>query len=314
MKETVLLTGAAGFIGAATAKYLLKKNFKVVVVVRKESDLWRIQSIKKDITVVRADLTNFKQVDKLFVKFKPKYVIHLATHGVYAREKGDRDRIILGNYQMTYNLLEAASALGTVQKFINSGSVFEYGSQYGRVKETDIDITDVINDYSATKFATTALASSYYDKLSIITLRYFTAYGPCEDESRFIRKAITNAIGNEQIEIAPNVIRDFIFVDDIADGIYKSLSAPTKSEVINIGSGEKHTLEQVATLIVKQTNSKSKIILNNKYKRDKDSACWADIKKAAKLLKWNPKTTIAKGIKETVEWLAIRDGKRKEEK
>jgi len=87
-------------------------------------------------------------------------------------------------------------------------------------------------------------------------------------------------------------------------GINEALSSKVKGEVINVGSGKKETLESVAKIIIKETKSKSKIILNDEYKRAKDSACWADISKAKQLLNWEPKYSIAKGIEETVKWLA----------
>lgn len=291
IKKTVLVTGAGGFIGSVVCN-LLENKFNVIGV---DNNPTRNAS-----KIIKVDLTDRLQVNKLFKKYKPDVVLHLATHGVYQYQQKDFEKIVLGNYIMALNLLEASKEFG-VRKFVNTGSVFEYGSRPGKVKETDVALNDILNQYSAVKMATTALANSYTTFFNVVTLRPFTAFGPLEDSTRFIKSTIEKALKNEQIKIVKGVVRDFIFVEDLAKAYENSveIDVPTGS-VINIGSGKKVSLEMVARLVKKITKSNSEIIFDETYKRPKDSACYADISLAKKLLKWQPELTLLQGLQKMI--------------
>ncbi len=301
MANKILVTGASGFIGSFVCHQLV--NYNIVAAVSPFSKSTRINDLKRKIKIMPVNLSDYEDVRKIIKLVKPDCVIHLATHGVYAYQQNDEERIAVDNYQMTFNLLSLSSKMG-VKKFINTGSVFEYGSQKGKVKENDVNLNDILNQYSAIKMATTALTNSYADKLQVITLRPFTTYGPMEDESRFIRATIHRALENNPIEIAKNVVRDFVYVNDVAEAYLKAEKVDYNSgEIINIGSGKKSTLENVSSLIKKISKSESKIVYKEKYTRGKESACWADISKAKKVLKWYPKTSLKDGLKKTIDWV-----------
>jgi len=301
MTNSILVTGASGFIGSWVCKKLIGRN--VVAAVSPFSNPTRLTGLDKDLTVVKVDLANSKEVEILFKKYKPKFIIHLATHGVYQYQQKDIERIIVDNYLMTANLLSFSVKYG-VTKFINTGSVFEYGSQNKKVKEEDVSLGDIINEYSAIKIATTALTNSYSVKLDVITLRPFTTYGPFEDETRFVAATINRALKNEEIKLVKGVVRDFVYVEDVANAFVKALKVDFKSgEIVNIACGQKQTLESTASLIRKITNSKSKIIVDPKYKRSKESACWADITKAKIILKWQPEYDFETGLRKSVDFL-----------
>jgi len=293
----VLVTGAGGFIGAEVCKQLLKNKYRVIAVVSPFSKSSRLDDIKNKITITKCNLADEKSVEKIFKKNKPEHVLHLATHGVYTYQQQDVDRIVTDNFLMTVNLLKMSEKYN-VKKFINTGSVFEYGSHRGKVKETDVNLSDILNKYSAVKMATTALVNSYSDKLQVITLRPFTTYGPDEDSTRFMKATIKRALNNEPIRIVKGVVRDFIFVEDVANAYIKSLKNNFISgEVLSIASGKKQTLDNVTMIVKKLVKSKSEIIFDEKYVRSKESACFADISKAKKTIKWSPKFTILQGIK-----------------
>ncbi len=300
--KTILITGASGFIGSWVVRKTFNK-YKVIAVVSPFSKSNRLNEIKDKVTIIKKDLSDYKAVEQLFKKYKPWAVLHLATHGVYQYQQSDNERIEVGNYLITNNLL-SASVKFEVEKFINTGTVFEYGSQKRKVKENDTSLDDILNRYSAVKMATTALANAYSSILKVITLRPFTTYGPLEDSSRFFRATIERALNNESLRIVKNVIRDFVYVEDVAEAYLKAIQINYVSgEIINIASGEKSNLQLAANLIKKITKSKSKIIFDNQYKRKKESACWADISKAKKILNWKPKTSLEQGIKKTIDSL-----------
>jgi nucleoside-diphosphate-sugar epimerase len=300
--DKVLVTGAGGFIGSWVCRKICKK-YSVIAAVDPFSDAWRLDDIKKDLIIEKINLNDSSEVENLIKKYKPYSVLHLATHGVYSYQQKDIYRIIVDNYLMLYNLLDSSLKHG-VKKFVNTGSVFEYGGQNKKVKERDVDLKDIINSYSAVKIATTVLANSYMDRLKVITLRPFTCYGPYEDESRMIRATITRALNNESIRIVNKVVRDFVYVGDVAVAYQNALECNFQSgEIINIGSGKKVVINDVAKLIKKLTNSNSDIAIDSTYKRNRESACWADIQRARLVLGWSPKTDIQSGLKVTIDWI-----------
>ncbi len=292
MKKNYLVTGANGFIGSWVVRELIKNNIDTVAIISPESDAWRLKQVSSKVKVVKADLRDRRETKKTIKNARPDYIMHLATHGVYSYQQKDARNILIGNYQMTTNLLEAARKI-KLTKFINTGSVFEYGTRAGKVAEKDVDISDILNKYSAIKIATTALACSYSEELPIITLRPFTNFGPLEDKARFIHTAIKQCLNGNEIRVAPGVVRDFVYVKDVARAYLAACNSKAQSgEIINIGSGKKHILLEVATIIKELTDSKVKIVEDASFSRSKDSRCWADIQKAKKIINWEPKYTL----------------------
>jgi len=302
MSKTIIITGAGGFVGYWVTKRLLQK-YKVIAITSPFSNSIRLDDIKEKLEVLKLDLSNTESVRNLFDKYKPWAVLHLATHGVYQYQQKDEKRIVIDNYKMAANLLDSSIVSG-VEKFINTGSVFEYGSKVGKVKEEDVDLTDILNKYSAVKMATTALANSYAGKIEVITLRPFTVYGPLEDNTRFVSSTIKRAKNNDPIRIVKGVVRDFVYIEDVAEAYQKALETKFPSgQILSIGSGKKHNLDETALLIKKLTNSDSEIVYDESYKRSKESACWADISKAEEVLDWEPKHTILQGIQKMLYFL-----------
>lgn len=302
MKKNYLVTGANGFIGSWVVRELIKKKNDTVAVISPESNARRLKQVSSKIKIARVDLRSRNKTEELIKNTRPDYVLHLATHGVYSYQQKDARKIAIGNYQIATNLLEAARKT-KIKKFINTGSVFEYGTQAGKVSEKDVDISDILNKYSAVKIATTALACSYSEELQVVTLRPFTNFGPLEDEARFIHTAIKRCLNEDEIRVAPGVVRDFIYVKDVARAYIAACNTQVLSgEIINIGSGKKHILLEVAKTIKELTDSKAKIVEDASFSRPRDSRCWADIQKAKKILSWEPKYTLKEALKETIRW------------
>jgi nucleoside-diphosphate-sugar epimerase len=309
--KKVLLTGAAGFIGSHVARKLVRKGYEVIAPVKSTSDLWRIKDIKSKLVLSRIDLTDFAQVARLLKKHKPNYIVHCATRGVYPQQWSNRKEIIDGNYLMNVNLLEACSQMADklkLKRFINTGSVFEYGSRPGKMKEDRVNFVDNLNLYSASKKATTILSHSppYIDQFPIVTLRPFTAYGPYGARSRFIEATILRCLNGEDVRIVPGVIRDFVYVEDVADAYVKTLtSKKCVDEILNVGSGEAHSLEETSEMVRNLTKAKVKIVVDKSYKRSRDSRCWADLSKAKKLLNWKPQNSLRTNMLNTIDWYRV---------
>jgi nucleoside-diphosphate-sugar epimerase len=104
------------------------------------------------------------------------------------------------------------------------------------------------------------------------------------------------------VRIAPGVVRDFIFIPDLVKATLLASRACLSGKIINIGSGTGVTLEQMAIKIKSLSGSSSPIVLDHIYTRKKDSACWADISQAHKLIGWSPKHSLDQGLATTISW------------
>ena len=300
MRKTYLITGSAGFIGSHLSRRLWQKNKNVYFLVRPKSDLWRIKDLPKK-NIIKCDITNLKNLTKIIKQINPTHIVHLATYGVYRNQK-DLKKIIDVNLEGTLNLFKASRSLKNLKILINTGSVYEYGSLKGKMKESTV--AKARNIYDATKISTTAFAQAFtaLKILPICTIRPFTVYGPSEDKSRLVSTIISMVKRGENPRIAPDAIRDFIFIDDLVNGYLKALSVPSKviGETINLGSGKPTKIKDFVSLIISSLNSTINPIDAPEYTNPNDSCCWADIGKAKNILKWEPKTSNKKGIEETI--------------
>ncbi|MBT4552500.1 NAD(P)-dependent oxidoreductase [bacterium] len=301
MEKIYLITGAAGFIGSHLARRLYQQGENISLIVRPSSNLYRIKEIPSK-NVIECDITNLKSLTRIIKKVNPTHIIHFATHGVY-RNQTDINKIINVNLNGSLNLFKASTTLKNLELSINTGSVYEYGSLKGEMKESIV--AKARNIYDATKISTTALAQAFtsLELLPICTIRPFTAYGPTEDKSRLTSTIISMIKKGKNPRIAPNAIRDFIYIDDLIDGYIKVLNLPNAviGETINFGSGKPTKIKDFVSQIISSLGSKIETIDAPEYTNPNDSQCWADISKAETLLKWKPKTINKKGIEETIK-------------
>lgn len=299
--KKVFITGGNGFIGANLTKFLKSKNYKVSVLVKKNSNLWSLKEIIKNTTIYKADITNKKELERIMKKVNPDYIIHLASYGNSSNEN-DFKKIIDVNISGLINLLMASQSIN-YKKFIIAGSSSEYGFKEKPMTETDYLYPN--SYYSAAKGSATLLAQSYALKENkpIVILRPFSVYGPFEENNRFIPTVIKKALNKEKILVTKEEVkRDFIFIDDVVSAFYKTMKTRlNKGEIINIGTGKQYSNKQVVRKIEKILNLKLK--LGTFPKRAWDTNNWvANNQKAKKMLKWSPKFSIEEGLKKTIEW------------
>ena len=303
--KKVLITGGAGFIGANFVyKFLELKNI-VVVAERKGANLWRLEKVKKNITLFSVDLTDAKTVEKLIAKIKPDIVIHLAAYGAYQRFQQDISLTIDTNLKGTINLVNACQKVG-VEAFINTGTNSEYGIKNKPMKESDILEPD--NLYGITKSATSQYCQMMAKKFGfpVVTMRPFAVYGPFEEKGRLIPDIIKACLANTELTLSsPKSVRDFIYIDDLIEGYLAAIKniEKIKGEIFNLGSGKQYSIQDVVKIVKKMTKS----TINPQYgtikKVQTEPTIWmANISKAKKMLDWKPKHNIEQGLKKSIEW------------
>lgn len=314
--KTYLITGGAGFIGSTLADKLLKKNFKVVVV-DNFNDFYN-PNIKKD--NVRNNLNNpnykLEKIDirdeialgNVFDKNKIDGIFHLAA---MAGVRPSIENPLL--YQQvngigTQVVLEQAKKHNIKNLVMASSS-----SVYGNCKEVPFKenfIVDfAISPYAATKKANEVMAHVYHKlfDMNIIMLRFFTVFGPRQRPDLAINKFTRLMLEGKEIPMFGDgtTSRDYTFVDDIVDGIIKSMEYEEKNknvyEILNLGNSSPISLKGMINVIGKVLNIEP--VINQLPMQPGDvERTYADISKAKALIGYEPKTSFDDGIKKFVEW------------
>lgn len=308
--KKVLLTGAAGFIGAKTAEKLLTRGVEVVGVDNlndyydvnlKRLRLSQITSPK--FTFINLDIESKKYLDTVFKEHEFDVVFNLAARAGVRYSMENPSIYMTTNAQGSLNLLECMKD-NNVKKFVLASTSSLYAGQPMPFKE-DLAVNTPISPYAASKKAAEVMAYTYHYLygIDVSVVRYFTVYGPAgrPDMSPYIF-ADCLLKGKELPVFGDGTqSRDFTFVDDIAEGTILA-SKNVGYEIINLGGGNNpYTLLQMIELMEKYSGKKAKLNLQSKVKADMD-VTWADISKAKKLLGWEPKVSFEEGIRQLMSW------------
>lgn len=304
-QNTILVTGAAGFIGSNLVAKLVEQGCKVCILVKPSTNLARIQDLLLKVDCCRADLLDFNSLKRELEEIKPQGIFHLAASNIQSGVTAEDDEVVKTNILGTRNLLQALNQID-YDFFINVGSFLEYGPKPGPIKESELCAPTEL--YSITKLAATLYGQTVArrDNKPIITFRLFTPYGPAIQPGRLIYEVITRSLRNEEINLTqPNIARDFIFVEDIVNLLLeaKDKAKDYKGEIFNVGSGKATTLESIVNEVLKITGSNSKIKWGSFRTVAYDSEIWqADLSKTCSHFVWRPAYTLSAGLSKTVDW------------
>lgn len=316
-KSKILVTGGAGFIGSHVSKHLMDLGYKVVIVdnfndyydpALKEA---RINQFLKgyNFKLYRIDITNNKALRKIFEENKINKICHLAAiagvryslENPYIYEKTN----ILG----TLNLLELAKEF-KVKGFIYASSSSIYGNTQKKLLSEN-EIFRPISLYGATKATDELLAYTYHHLFGIpcTGLRYFTVYGPWGRPDMALYLFAKGIAKGRPIDVYNfgKMKRDFTYIDDIVDGTVAALEKNYDFEIFNLGAGRMVNLNYFIKLIEKELGKTAKKNLLPLQPGDVLSTL-ADIRKAKKMLGYNPKTSVEKGIKNFIQWFKEYEG------
>jgi len=303
-QKSILITGATGFIGSNLTRHLVGLGIHPHIILRKESNTWRINDVFSKIEPHYCDIVNKNDIENLIKQLKPQVIFHTAIYGGYAFQS-DIKRILDVNFYGTINLLNACEKID-YQLFVNSGSSSEYGIKNLPMKESDP--LEPENDYGISKAASTLYcqAAALRGKKPVVSLRFLSPYGYFEEGSRLIPSVILSCIKKEAIKCSsPEPVRDFVFIDDAIDAYIKTSEHIDKisGEIINIGGGKQHSVGDVVNKIVKIMDYKNGPEWNKITNARTEPKMWqADISKARKIIGWQPKYGLDEGLNKTIEW------------
>ncbi|HOZ37052.1 MAG TPA: GDP-mannose 4,6-dehydratase [bacterium] len=320
-RDNVILTGAAGFIGSNLAASLAKK-FNVIAIdnfiTGDEKNIDQLLQLP-NFVFIRHDineplnLDNYPELKKFQINVQGiSKIFNLACptapkdHAKYALE------IIGSNSSGVQNMLNLAVKYQSTFVHVSSQHIYGIPKDQNPIKEDYFGYTNPVGPRSAydegKRFSETIV--SYYQRqfgLDTKIARVFTTYGPrmALNEGRSVPDFIVNAINNEDLIIYgdENTKNTFCYIDDIVDGLIKLASSSVNSP-INLGHYEKYTLKSAAELIIKLTDSRSKIVYRNPewYVASYNIP---DITLAKETLGWFPLVGLEDGFERTIEFTKI---------
>lgn len=301
--QTILVTGATGFVGTCLVRVLLNLGCDVGIVIKPTSDVWRVADILDNVRVFKTDVTNAEGLRTVFQSFQPCYVFHLAAYGAYGFQT-NASEIVKTNVEGATNVLECVREFDC-KRLVIIGSSSEYGVVDGLMNESDLP--NPTNIYGATKVATSVLGQTYFRVYNcpVVILRPFSVYGPYEEPTRFIASVILAGLRGKSLELTKGEQkRDFIFMDDVILACLEAATNPRAlGEVFNIGSGKEYTLRDVGEEIMKLMEYPVELQWSALPYREGEMWRWqANISKARKMLGWHPLFDIKAGLSCTIEW------------
>lgn len=311
----ILLTGCAGFIGMHLSKRLLLEGNELIGIdnlnhyydVKLKIDRLRELEDFEKFIFKKIDISNQKDTLKLFEDYKFDCVINLAAQaGVRHSIKKPFD-YAESNLLGFMNIIEGCRQ-GNVKKLLYASSSSVYGGNL-KMPFSEMDpVNTPVSLYAATKRSNELIAHSYSHLYGIQTigLRFFSVYGPWGRPDMAYFSFTQDILASNPINIFNNgnMSRDFTYIDDIVESVYKifeSTSIENLSEIINIGNSESIEIEYFIKCI--ERNLKRDAVKNYLPMQDGDVvATYADIDKLVKLTGFVPQTPINEGIKKFIKW------------
>lgn len=338
--DVILLTGAAGFIGSSVTGSLLEQGHHVIGV-DDFNDHYDVACKYSNVVswlgnpkyeIYHLDIRDIDALRCLFHRYRIRQILHLAARPGVRASLQDPQLYVQTNVLGTQNLLEMAREF-SVENFVYASSSSVYGGSEIFPLSEKQNVDHPISPYAATKKANEVQASTYAKLFGIpVTgLRFFTVYGPKGRPDMSIRMFMEKLDRGEPIPMFGDgsFERDFTYVEDIVDGIVKSLrTARGKKgwdEVFNLGEFRTTTVRRMILLMVQSLGhweaSKSveemteedvqaeveKLVAAGIVARlpvplGDVPKTYADISKAREMLGYDPKTPLAAGIRKTARW------------
>ena len=305
-KNTVVVTGGAGFLGSHLCERLLNEEMKVICIDNLlTGNLDNISQLfgNENFSFIKHDVTNY-----IYVPGRIDYILHFASPA------SPIDYLKLPIQTLKVGSLGTHKALGLAKekkaKFLLASTSEVYGDP--TIHPQGEDYWGNVNPigprgvYDEAKRFAEALTMAYnrYHGVETRIVRIFNTYGPRMrlDDGRALPTFVGQALRGEDITVFGDgsQTRSFCFVSDLVEGIYRLLKS-SEVEPVNVGNPDEVTIKEFAEEVIKLTGSKSKIV----YKPlpvDDPKVRQPDIRKAKKLFDWEPKVKRDEGLAMTIEY------------
>ena len=311
--SNVLVTGATHFIGSHLIEQLVNLGNQVTAFIRYDynNDQGALKylpiHIQNKIRVISGDLTNPEAIE--YATSGIEVIFHLGTVDVIPYLHINLRDLLEANIMGTFNVLNAAKKY-KVQKlvYISTGDV------YGNVELAHINEIQPLSALSpqiATCIGAEKLIEGYHlsEGLSTVITRLFNIYGPMQSKKAIIPTIIAQALIEPKLYLGNmHAIRDFIYVEDVIDGLIQVAEIPESTgETINLGSGQGISIGDLAEKMLMLIGRDIEILFDATRIRPQShdiEQLVADITKANEILDWQPNTSLDGGLRHTIDWFS----------
>ena len=343
--KTILVTGAAGFIGSNLAKRLLQDvhNIKVIGIdnindyydVRLKEERLEELSDYPSFVFIKGDISDRKTVNNIFGEYKPQVVVNLAAQAGVRYSISHPDAYTSSNIIGFYNILEACrhsydnGQIG-VEHLVYASSSSVYGSNKKVPYSTDDKVDNPVSLYAATKKSNELMAHAYSKLYNIPStgLRFFTVYGPAGRPDMAYFGFTDKLVKGETIKIFNygNCKRDFTYIDDIVEGVVRVMQhAPERLngedglpippyKVYNIGNNHPENLLDFVTILQEELVKAGVLPKDYDFEAHKElvpmqpgdvPVTYADTTPLENDFGFKPSTPLREGLRRFAEWYKI---------
>ena len=303
----ILITGGAGFIGANLTHLVVRRFRKAKIIVLDAltyaGNPENLLPVKDKIEFVKGDICDERKVDEIFRR-GIDIVFHLAAESHVDRSIYEPPKFLRTNIQGTYTLLESARKRG-VGVFIHVSTDEVYGS-IRRGYFTERSPMNPSSPYSASKAGGDLLAQTYFRMFGVpvVVVRPSNNYGPYQYPEKFIPLCITNALEDKPIPIYGRGlnVRDWLYVEDCAEGLIILALKGKKGEIYNLGAGQEKRNIDVAREILRELGKPLSLITYIKDRPAHDFRYAMRSEKIKRHTGFKPKTKFKEGIRKTINW------------
>lgn len=301
-RESVLVTGGAGFIGSAVVARLLSLGYNATVYDNLVAGV--PSNLGEGARLVRGDILHYHSLQAAIRG--NRYVIHLAADPFVPESFADPARFWSTNVQGTLNVLRAMDELRFRLVYVSTAEVYGSTAQLRPLKESDP--LNPVSPYAKSRAEAEAqvLSAGRSHADSIITLRLFNAFGPRETHPYVIPELVRQALKEPFISVGnTHAYRDFTYVDDTAAAIARPIEIDRfDNTIVNIGTGKTRRIDEVISVILRLADeSRKSVVIDPSRLRPLDvPELVAETTLARNVLDWRPRIAFEEGISLMLAW------------
>ena len=309
--ETILITGGAGFIGSNLAQQMRNISDRIVIIDNLSTGIFEnIEPITQGNKVLfeLIDITDYEKLKNLFKEYSFQFIFHQAALPSVPRSFEDPIATNNVNINGTLNIFELAHKYN-IEKVVFASSSSVYGDTEVLPK------TETMEPNPLSPYAVSKITTEYYGKVfnknnmvRTTGLRYFNIFGPNQNPdsqySAVIPIFIKAALNNDPLVINGDgeQTRDFTYIENASNAnILAAVSNESDGYVLNVGCGQRITINSLAKKIIKMTNSESEIQYREPRIGDVRHSL-ADIELCQKLIGYNPSVSLETGLEKTINY------------
>jgi len=296
----ILITGAGGFLGAATARAGVAAGEEILCLARAEAPP-RLSPVAAQVKMLCIDVTDEAAVRAALEAERPDAVVHSAWGGLAAGARAGRDQID-GNLLATCRLAAAAADAG-VARFVGIGSQAEYGPLERRIRENDLPRP--VSMYGAAKLAGFHLAgeTARAAGMGFAWLRLFAAYGPGDNPSWLIPSLIRAMLAGERPRTTLGTQKwDYLYIEDAAEAVLAAVRSPDATGAFNLSSDDPVPIRTIVETIRDLTAPELQLEFGEvPFGPNQIMHMQGDNSRLRETTGWRPRTSLKDGLARTVE-------------